>query len=61
MHRGLPEGNTKLVLILFSALGLVLTPFLLLGMHSRLRWLRNHLLRRGCYTCAYACGMRMHA
>ena len=21
MHRGLPEGNTKLVLILFSALG----------------------------------------
>ena len=47
-------------------MGLVLTPLLLLrGLTLRLLWLRNHLvydlLRGGCYMCAYAYGMRMHA
>jgi hypothetical protein len=39
-----------------------LTPLLLLGLLQGLRWLCNHLeynlLRRGCYTCAYAYDMR---
>ena len=44
------------------ALGLVLTPLVLLrGLPLRLLWLRNHLvyhhLRRGCYTYAYAYDM----
>ena len=44
--------------VVYWALGLSLTPLLLLGLPQGLRWLCNHLehnlLRRGCYMCAYA-------
>ena len=61
MHRGLPGGNAKLVLILprpwaLPTLGRVLTP-LLLGLLRLFLRCRNHLkyggLSCGCYTYAY--------
>ena len=64
MHRGL-----ALRLLLNTgvswALGRLPANLLLRGLPMRLLWLRNHLvydlLRRGCYTYAYAYDMRMRA
>ena len=56
MHQGLLHARVR------WALGRLPTDLLLRGLPLRLLWLRNHLvynlLRRGCYTCAYAYDMR---
>ena len=69
MHRGLPEGNTKLVLILFSALGpsdhwagssrIPSQSCLASSWASRLCLFHSHEIAcTGIYMCAYAYDMR---